>query len=82
MTIINLGRPVASVRERGFQPPWHTIYIYECAKGHKVRVKAGSFRGKNPEPGIGAITCPSCEFYAKYPPTPASEPKGETDATT
>lgn len=58
---INLATPVRSERVRAFQPPWRTVWIYECRNGHTVRVNANSFRGKTPVPSTGAITCPQCE---------------------
>lgn len=61
MNVINLAKPVRSVRERGFQPPWHTVWIYECSEGHEVRVRANAFRGSTPVPGTGGISCPQCE---------------------
>ena len=68
MCQINLSAPTRSVRERGFQPPWHTVYIYVCkAAGHEVRVFANSFRGKHPVPSTGAIKCPQCDFAERYP---------------
>ena len=67
MCQINLSTPSSSVRERGFQPPWHTIFIYRCkAANHEVRVRANSFSGSRPVPGVGAIMCPQCQFDAKY----------------
>ena len=60
--LIDLARPTRSVRERGFQPPWYTVYVYECRScGGTVRVRAGSFRGSRPEPSVGAILCPHCK---------------------
>jgi hypothetical protein len=59
-TTIDLSRPVRSERVRGFQPPWRTVYVYRCAQGHEVRVRAGSFRGTRAEPGVGGIRCPRC----------------------
>lgn len=57
--MIDLQRPIRTERRRGFQPPWYTVYIYKCPKcGNEVTVRANSFRGRNPEPGIGAIVCP------------------------
>lgn len=67
MTTIDLSTPVRSERVRGFQPPWRTVFIYLCSAGHTVRVYANSFRGRTPVPSVGAITCPQCEFHAKYP---------------
>lgn len=64
---IALDRPVGSERVRDFQPPWRTEFLYDCPAGHRVRMRAGCFRGKTPVPGIGAITCPQCEFLEKYP---------------
>lgn len=59
-TYIDLRSPIRSERVRDFQPPWRTVYVYRCAAGHEVRVRAGSFRGRNPEPSVGAIRCPQC----------------------
>ncbi len=61
MSMINLATPVKSERVRDFQPPWRTVFIYQCERGHAVRVRANSYRGKNPVPGVGAITCPQCK---------------------
>lgn len=60
-SLIDLRRPVRSERVRDFQPPWRTVFVYECANGHEVRVRAGAFRGKTPVPGVGAIRCPQCK---------------------
>ena len=60
---INLSQPSQSERVRGFQPPWHTVYIYTCRScGTSHRVRASAFRGTRPEPGTGAIRCgtPEC----------------------
>jgi hypothetical protein len=55
---INLSQPSQSQRVRGFQPPWHTVYIYTCRLcGTSHRVRASTFRGTRPEPGTGAIRC-------------------------
>lgn len=55
---IDLSRPIGSERRRGYQPPWYTVFLYTCPVcSHKVWVKAGAFRGKNPVPGTGAIIC-------------------------
>lgn len=61
--MINLSAPLRSEKARtGFQPHWRTVFIYECPKCKvEVRVFANSFRGKHPEPGVGAIRCPKCE---------------------
>ena len=69
--MIDLKNPVRSIRVRGFQPPWYTVFIYECDKcGKEIRIRANSFRGKNPVPGVGGIRC-SCEInrnekYSNY----------------
>jgi hypothetical protein len=56
--LIDLCAPKRRTRERGFQPPWYTVFEYECPECHgKVRVRAGSFRGKTPVLGVGAIRC-------------------------
>jgi hypothetical protein len=55
---IDLSVPSRSERVRGFQPPWRTVFVYTCRTckaEHKVR--ANSFRGKTPVPGVGAIIC-------------------------
>lgn len=55
---INLSAPLTSERRRGYQPPWYTVYVYQCPKcARKVYVRANSFRGKTPVPGTGAIRC-------------------------
>lgn len=59
--LINLATPISSERVRSFQPPWRTVYVYRCVNGHETRVFANSFRGKRPEPSVGAIVCPLCE---------------------
>ncbi len=57
--LLNLNTPSRSERVRGFQPPWRTVWIYHCPScGNETRVRANSFRGKRPVPGIGAISCP------------------------
>lgn len=59
-TQIDLDKPVSGSYEgRGFGRCF--IWIYRCKHGHEVRVRAGSFRSKTPEPGIGAICCPQCK---------------------
>lgn len=67
MSLINLSRPIRSERVRGFQPPWRTVFVYQCEHGHESRVYTSAFRGSNPEPAVGAIYCGQCEFLAKYP---------------
>lgn len=55
---IDLSRPIRSERVRDFQPPWRTVYFYKCPGcGYEWRVRANSFRGRNPEPSHGAIVC-------------------------
>lgn len=66
-SVINLSTPVRSERVRGFQPPWRTVFVYTCPKGHEQRVYANSFRGKTPVPGVGGIACSMCDFEDKYP---------------
>jgi hypothetical protein len=63
MSCIDLSRPIASEKRRSFQPPWYTVFIYKCPVGHRVAVRACAFRGKTPEPGRGAITCPQCDQH-------------------
>jgi len=56
--MLDLAKPIRSERVRGFQPPWRTVFIYRCEKcGNETRVRANSFLGKRPVPGVGAITC-------------------------
>jgi len=56
--VIDLRRPVRSEKRRGFQPPWYTVYVYQCPTCQReVTVRAGSFRGRRPEPGVGGIRC-------------------------
>ena len=56
--VIDLRAPIRSERVRDFQPPWRTIYVYRCTScGSERRVRAGSFRGSNPEPSVGGIVC-------------------------
>jgi len=55
---INLNTPSGSERVRGFQPPWRTVYKYNCPKcGQESRVRANSYLGKRAVPGVGGITC-------------------------
>jgi len=55
---VDMRRPIRSERVRGFQPPWRTVYIYRCPEcGSETRLRASSFRGRNPEPSVGAIVC-------------------------
>jgi len=55
--IIDLCKPVRSERVRGFQPPWYTVWVYECPTcKQEVRIKE-NWRGPAPP---GAITCPHC----------------------
>lgn len=51
--VINLRSPVGSEKRRGFQPPWYTVYVYECANGHKHYVRK-SWNGPAP---LGGIRC-------------------------
>ena len=60
-TVINLATPIRSERVRGFQPPWRTVYVYRCANGHEMRIRANSFIGRNPTPGIGGVYCNQCK---------------------
>ena len=61
MNLINLSAPIRSERVRDFQPPWRTVYVYECRQCHnETRVRANSYRGTTPEPGTGALACPYC----------------------
>jgi hypothetical protein len=64
---INLGRPVGKRKVRSGWGQWRTIFDYHCPAGHTVSVFCNSFRGKTPVPSVGAIECPQCRFYAKYP---------------
>lgn len=59
---IDLRSPMGSEKVRGFQPPWRTVYRYQCPGcGAHHRVYANSFRGmgkyQRPEPSVGAIRC-------------------------
>ena len=57
-SVIDLSRPVRSERRRAFQPPYYTVYVYLCLDcGAERHVRAGSFRGTRPVPGIGGIRC-------------------------
>jgi hypothetical protein len=56
--MIDLRHPVRSEKIRWFQPPWRTVYVYQCKEcGGEVRVLANSFRGSRPEPSVGSIRC-------------------------
>ena len=56
--IIDLRRPIRSEKRRGFQPPWYTVYVYQCPTcGAKHFMRANAFRGKRPEPAVGGIIC-------------------------
>ena len=56
--VIDLRSPMRALRVRGFQPPWRTVYVYACPLcGAEHRVRAGSFNGRQPTPGVGAIRC-------------------------
>lgn len=61
MNQINLRCPTGSKKERTGWGEWGTVFLYKCSEGHEVRVRASSFRGTTPEPGVGAISCPQCE---------------------
>ena len=55
---IDLRRPIGSERRRSFQPPYYTVYRYRCPScGAEHVMRANSFRGRNPEPSVGAIRC-------------------------
>lgn len=57
---IDLSKPVRSESVPAFPRP-RTVFIYVCGSCSKeVRVRAGSFSGKNPVPSTGAIHCPHC----------------------
>ena len=58
--MIDLRSPVRRERVRDFQPPWRTVFVYQCAAGHETRVRASSFAGRTPVPSVGAIECPQC----------------------
>ena len=63
-TIINLSAPIRGAWEgRGFGRRY--IWQYECSNGHTVRISCGAWRGKTPETGRGAITCPQCTTTCK-----------------
>jgi len=67
MSTLDLRRPTGSRRERDNSGRWRTVFEYLCSLGHKVDVFANSFRGTTPEPSVGGIACPQCEYLAKYP---------------
>jgi len=61
MSLVNLARPVRSERARWFQPPWRTVFVYQCIQcGKETRVFASSFRGKRPVPSVGGVYCVHC----------------------
>ena len=63
MSVINLATPIRSERVRDFQPHWRTVFVYRCGTCNKeTRVRANSFRGKTPVPGVGGIVCRHCEL--------------------
>lgn len=56
--LINLGAPVRAERRRGFQPPWYTVFVYQCPVCHReVHIRASHFQGRRPIPGSGAVQC-------------------------
>jgi hypothetical protein len=67
MSTIDLRRPTGSHREQGANGRCRTVFEYLCPLGHEVNVFASSFRGTTPEPSVGGIACPQCEYLAKYP---------------
>lgn len=59
--MIDLRNPVKSERHRGFQPPWYTVFVYQCELcGREMRIRANSFSGRRPVPSVGAVRC-ECE---------------------
>lgn len=61
-TVIDLSNPKRSERRRSFQPPWYTVFIYECLNcKREVQVRANSFRGRRAVPDHGGIYCPHCD---------------------
>lgn len=49
---------IRAEKRRGFQPPWYTVFIYQCDACKKpVVLKANAFRGNTPVRGVGAIRC-------------------------
>ena len=59
-TIIDLARPVALEKAKGFR---RAVWIYKCpnpACRKTVRVNCNAYRGKQPDTGIGGIGCPHC----------------------
>lgn len=69
MSMIDLRRPVRSERVRGFQPPRRTVYVYVCpVTGRELRMRAGSFSGGRPVPGVGAVMCACCPVPVEYSP--------------
>lgn len=62
LNMIPLSKPVRSERRRSFQPPWYTVFIYQCSTCQReVCVRAGSFLGNRAVPSSGAIVCPHCK---------------------
>jgi hypothetical protein len=56
--IINRQKPRNETKIRWFQPPWRTVFWYECPECHHVhRMFANAFNGKKAIPGVGAIVC-------------------------
>lgn len=70
---IDLGSPRKGGYEgRGFGR--HYVWTYRCPAGHEVRMRCNSWRGfrrtpsgrlvgLHPQTGVGAITCPQCEYH-------------------
>lgn len=55
---IDLSTPNRRERVKDFQPPWRTVFIYQCPKcGAEHRIRASSFMGSRSIPGVGAVVC-------------------------
>lgn len=63
---INLRTPLrGSYEGRGFGRRF--VWEYECGNGHIIRVRANAWRGRTPEPGVGAMMCPQCPSETATP---------------
>jgi hypothetical protein len=56
--VIDMQAVKRSERRRGFQPPYYTVWVYQCpACGKETYVRANSFLGKRPVPSRGGFVC-------------------------
>ena len=74
--LIDLQRPIRRERRRGFQPPWYTVFIYQCPVCQQETVmRASSFRGlgthQRAEPGVGGVRCSRLVIEPETIPTEA-----------